>query len=293
MCVCDGAGSASRSEVGAKAVAKGIAVFLYQNSEELLQGQIPASKVVGHAKEIIHLLAKALGGNPQDYACTLLGVLLSGHQAVSVHVGDGVIAMVEEGRPTIVSTPDNGEFANTTTFVTSSKAVERARFGAIKIGPLVTSFILMTDGPEAVLYDKREAKVSQVTEQIASWLDQQSEEEVSSAMKQVIQNHILPSTEDDCTLAVIRRSRPTTRFTCPACRRWDLARGPGGRRRFQVACEVCQQVVLAERSSSGRTYPQLAREWVFHLVLDRAFSLRRTSGVTRIPRRTVGRWIHG
>lgn len=57
----------------------------------------------------------------------------------------------------VASVPDNGEFANETTFVTSDKAAETMRlFKGRTAGQ--AAFVLMSDGTEHSLYTNRAAR---------------------------------------------------------------------------------------------------------------------------------------
>jgi predicted RNA-binding Zn-ribbon protein involved in translation (DUF1610 family) len=208
---------------------------------------------------------------------------------VVVHVGDGVIGAVEAGVPQVLSGPDRGQYANETTFVTCGLARKRARMAVLEISPLTTSFVLMTDGPQAVLYDSRTCALSQTVEQMASWLDRGSEAEVSQGIGNTIRKHLLPATHDDCTVAVIRRATSLSRFACPACGRWVLERARAGTRWFCIQCSTCREIVARERMR-GRRYPPLAREWMIHLVCKLGVLPSGASAIAEVSMTTVRRW---
>ena len=71
--------------------------------------------------------AQQLGVHYSALACTLLAVAVKGDRYLLFHLGDGVIGYQKNGKLLVASSPDNGEFVNTTVFVTSSRALASAR----------------------------------------------------------------------------------------------------------------------------------------------------------------------
>ena len=88
----------------------------------------------------------------KDLAATFLAVAVSGNRFVVVHVGDGVIGYMRNGELRVASTPDNSEFANETTFVTSEDAIARMRLYRGSLDG-VSGFVLMSDGTASSLYN--------------------------------------------------------------------------------------------------------------------------------------------
>lgn len=287
VCLCDGAGSARLSDLGAKAVSHKVAWQLSLHGPDPTSG-LDDSDVITLALEAIQEEAELHGGSPEDYACTLVGLAVRGDRAISVHIGDGLIAAVEAGLPRVLSPPDNGEFANETVFVTSRNAASRLRLKCHELSPLLTSFVLMTDGAQAALYDKKTGTVAQAAEQMASWLDEAHENKVRTALRQTLRDNIIPATGDDCTLAIVRRSVRASRFSCKICRRWDLKRDLTDERRFVLRCAACGSEVVGE-PARGRRYPRIAWEWITHLAVERQFDLQAVERVTGIPERGIRR----
>src|SRR5690606_42119695 len=67
-----------------------------------------------------------LGCTFAELASTFLAVAVSAERFLVVHIGDGVIGYVKNGELRVISAPDNAEFANQTTFVTSPDAASRS-----------------------------------------------------------------------------------------------------------------------------------------------------------------------
>jgi len=290
--VTDGAGSARLSHLGAPAVAGAVADWLVDNASALLAGRAGAAEIIAAARAAIERQVAEHGGEPRDYACTLVGLLLKGEQGAAVHLGDGAIAAVRGGEPRLVSGPDNGEFANETVFVTSSRAQASLRVTRFHMDPGVTSFALMTDGAQASLLDRRTGRVSRVVEQVAAWLDTGSEEAVSANLARNIETYLVPRTTDDCTLLVLRRAQqsawPPARPACARCGSDQFRRGRGGKTRFTICCARCGTVHVRSRSR-GRAYPPAARQWAAHL-RSQGLTCSQVHRLTGLPRRTLRRW---
>lgn len=128
--VSDGAGSASRSEVGSALTCEG---FINLAKAHLLAGlsveQI--TKATSEAwlisiQEMLGAEAGRMNATLQDYACTVLGVLVADDQAVFVQLGDGAIVVADRSQNDAFSWifwPQQGEYINTTVFITSERAM--------------------------------------------------------------------------------------------------------------------------------------------------------------------------
>lgn len=119
--VADGAGSASRSEVGsgiacARAFAEVDRALQYRAVEELTRADV--ERWLAAVREEIDARAATEGVTPRQFACTLLGCAISERSALFFQIGDGAI-VVDSGsglRP--VFWPEAGEYANMTHFLT-------------------------------------------------------------------------------------------------------------------------------------------------------------------------------
>jgi serine/threonine protein phosphatase PrpC len=289
-CVCDGAGSARFADIGAKAVVRKISQYLIDNEKLLISGDASPAEIINTALFAIEEQAKLNGGIPKDYACTIVAILVSKEKAVTVHLGDGVIASVVQGLPIVLSPPENGEFKNEVVLVTSAKAKQKLRIQVIELSPFLTSFALMTDGSQESLYERRTNSVSQVVEQMAGWLDQNDPEEVGHGIEAIIKKHFTQRTNDDCTVLVIRRQNTFHRFACPDCGRWALRRNRTKKHSYEATCDICSGV-LEFPGKSKRAYPLDVREWVRHLAIRMRMDLPKVREVTGIPTRTLRRWL--
>jgi hypothetical protein len=161
--VADGAGSAVCAGEGAAITSRALLGLI---EEHLDSGrtveQVTSDTVRGWITAIQNLLkeeATAVSRERRDFACTILGLIVSDSYAACLQVGDGVIVLAdsEENAYGHVFWPDRGEYANTTHFVTEDDAIEHLQFESIN--RRVMEAALLTDGLQAIAlnYQQRTA----------------------------------------------------------------------------------------------------------------------------------------
>lgn len=151
--VCDGAGSATHSDTGAKTVSTAVVAAIAAHRQ---LGGNPAAMSVDTLRAIIE--AAIIGAREQlgsiaagkqltlaDHACTLVGVVADAGGGWFFHVGDGVAACeFAPPQAPAVSLPANGEYANETWFVTGGNWREQLRL--TRFEGRVQAVVLMSDG---------------------------------------------------------------------------------------------------------------------------------------------------
>ncbi|MGY0650359.1 PP2C family serine/threonine-protein phosphatase [Luteimonas sp. A537] len=152
--VCDGAGSATLGGTGARRIADGVVDALWRQLErhgmpcEAASRQAMAADAVRKARGALEAEVAAGGGKLGDYACTLVAVVASSSGGWFVHVGDGVGVREAPGAGgTVLSLPENGEYANETWFVTMPGWEARLRITPFEGAS--TLLALMSDGTQA------------------------------------------------------------------------------------------------------------------------------------------------
>ncbi|MEQ6902031.1 PP2C family serine/threonine-protein phosphatase [Nocardioides sp. YIM 152588] len=213
LCLADGAGSAAHSDVGAQAVVdEGCAALVERFSEfdasddgalvkvELLERLV--AKVAG--------LADRKGFELRDLASTFLCVAVAGDRFLGAHVGDGVVGYLKNGEMKVISAPDNGEFANQTTFVTSGRAADSMRLFRGSLDG-VAGFILMSDGTSESLFDSRTGELagacSKLITAVGTAPAQQSKRSVyKKRLNRVMEVNIRNATKDDCSIGILGRA---------------------------------------------------------------------------------------
>lgn len=158
----DGAGSASRADVGAKLVCDSV----YARSENYIKQHATISSI---DKELVQLwidewicdLYKQAAReelNVREFACTLICALIGIDTAIFFQIGDGAIVVGEGDGYRHIFWPQNGEYANSTYFVTDDNARDNLQFDKID-NSIVDEIALFTDGLQnlALKFDTRSA----------------------------------------------------------------------------------------------------------------------------------------
>jgi hypothetical protein len=132
--VSDGMGSAKRSDVGSKLAVKTAlsqmkSTSCWQNQPKNdEQAQEIFRSVLEKVKAALKQEAENKGYSVEDLDCTLLAFVATPTWLAAMQVGDGLIVIRPRGgNYELLFMPDKGEFANETTPVTSSHALEEMR----------------------------------------------------------------------------------------------------------------------------------------------------------------------
>ncbi|MBD2499566.1 PP2C family serine/threonine-protein phosphatase [Anabaena azotica] len=147
----DGAGSASQGKVGAMvAVETAIEnLSLKEITRKSLTDdeavQLLLTDALLAAKKAVEDEAAACKQQPQDLATTLIIAIASPEMVAAVQVGDGTaVAKDRAGNLLALTLPDNGEYINETTFLTSPGALDTAQMRLWR--EAIVNVALLTDG---------------------------------------------------------------------------------------------------------------------------------------------------
>lgn len=207
----DGAGSAALSHYGAEIVTREACRLLCQCFREFfyeLSGAEVKKRIKDHLICELRKTAAYHGCSLRDLASTILAVAVCGNCYLYFHIGDGVIGYAKNGMVKVASAPENGEFCNTTYFVTSSDAVRVMHIGKGE-DAAIYGFILMSDGTEAGLYNKREKKIAPVLEKLICRLSITSSEYLFPHLQSSLDNVVSKKTHDDCSLVLAAKVERT------------------------------------------------------------------------------------
>ena len=156
----DGAGSATKARIGAELacqtfLAEGAAWLSIATAEEWTRAA--AERLLQSIQTALIQRAAEENQPVREFACTLLGAIVTADRALFLHIGDGaiVIGRGDDYRP--VFWPQTGEYANETWFVTDPNAAARLEFATL--AEPVAEIALLTDGlqPLALHYQNRQA----------------------------------------------------------------------------------------------------------------------------------------
>lgn len=212
----DGAGSADRAEVGAMLACDTFvrlaAAYLEQGGTVETIGRPLAERWIAGILYRVELQMRQHGGVLRDYACTLLAALIGTKGAVFLQIGDGAMVVSDGNGWRHVFWPHHGEFANTTTFITSDRAAQAMDFESRHAA--VDEIALFTDGLESLVLHKASRSVhgpffdsmfASVRKSAASGVDAG----LSRALGDYLSSaRINERTDDDKTLILASRKRP-------------------------------------------------------------------------------------
>jgi hypothetical protein len=205
----DGAGSASQSKAGSSLACATAASCAAKFFEEGGNAQSLTTETPRGWLRTIHdaLSAEALRRDlePRELACTLLLAVVFESSAVFAQVGDGVIIKGTGTEFHPVFWPQNGEYLNTTFFVTDPQYEDHAHF-EIDSGK-ITELALLTDGLQmlALNYAARTAHAPFFAPLFRALRDQPVED-LTVPLRQFLESAAVNErTDDDKTLVLATR----------------------------------------------------------------------------------------
>lgn len=216
LLLADGAGSASLSEYGAQTAVEAGGEFIIQHFDALAaagekERQELAEELVCFQRDALENRARELGATRiEELASTFLAVAVREERYVTVHIGDGIIAVVynlredENVKVDVISQPRNGEFVNVTYFTTSKDYLLGTDLGNGSVKN-IDAFVLMSDGSGENFYDPQAGTLVPVVGRLAKKLQlfdlTRGKEQLHAVLKYIATQN----TEDDCSLAYLLR----------------------------------------------------------------------------------------
>lgn len=212
LSLADGAGSGQRSELGAQVVVdEGCAVLVERFREFAVSNDGAKVKV-----ELLRRLCARVGAvadghglERRDLASTYIGVAVSGDKFLGAHIGDGVVGYLKHGELHVISAPDNGEFANQTTFVTTRDAAGSMRLFRGSLDG-VSGFILMSDGTGESLFNQRTGQLAGACAKLITAVgtapaQQGQNSDYKKRLRRLVGTRIRNATKDDCSIGILGR----------------------------------------------------------------------------------------
>lgn len=211
----DGAGSAALAQLGAKLACD---LFVDEVKSRIESGDSRAissdnffADWIGKFRQRVVGWPGASGARLQDYACTLLAAVVWPDRAAYFQLGDGAIVELRRGetdRYSVVCWPQQGEYANSTNFLTDDDAAEKI-FCEMKTGA-VDEVAIFTDGIQRLALDYRaQTAHAPFFEPLFAWLRQRDgghSRELSDSLTAYLNSEKINSrTDDDKTLILATR----------------------------------------------------------------------------------------
>lgn len=202
----DGAGSYIYPEKGAQISCDAICQLIEKSFDEFYELQVDEikRKLIHKIRTRIGIHAKNKNVSKDEFSATLLFVAIKSEKFLLGHIGDGVIGCLKDGKLIVLSNPENGEFANTTYFVTSKNYQKHLRL--IKgINDGSEAFFLMSDGAAECLYSKKDNKFANALLTMSSWIHNNDESVVSEAIEENMSRLFPKHTQDDCSIIIMQK----------------------------------------------------------------------------------------
>lgn len=204
----DGAGSAKYSHFSAEELTKKIAYFLGENYETLYASNLDEFKTSLFSSIDLCLvnLRDTYDCENQDLAATLLCIAIKNNSFICIHIGDGVIGCLNQDNLEVLSLPNNGEFINTTSFVTSKNRYDEIKIFKKDLGT-IEGFFLMSDGSAEGLFHKKTKKISPAIKRLITYCNLIPIETLSEEITQSLKNTLSKITKDDCSLIISAKGK--------------------------------------------------------------------------------------
>lgn len=205
----DGAGSASHSDLGAEYVVNSIPYLIHDKVHIPLETEIESFRqtLIDNLQSGLNNIAVKNNLKLKDLACTLLFVYIKVKRGktnfLAGHIGDGVIVALEKNEAKLVSQPKQGEFANSTFFVTSQHAKTYLRLYSGSING-DTGFMLMSDGVAENLYRKSDGFIAPACKQMFYWGNKYSSHKMQKILRKNLHSTFKEMTRDDCSISMAR-----------------------------------------------------------------------------------------
>lgn len=199
-CVADGAGSARYSDEGARAT---VDEFVAVSQTLLGRRRKPSpADIVSQAFEAARLAVQEIAESPlQDYATTLLGLVVRRDSLAAVQLGDG--AVIVDGE--VVMASHEGEYANETKFITQPDANP----SVFSIRGDVRRVAMFTDGLENLVLENngyQKTPHGPFFQSMYDWLRSSDETDRTAQLREFLASERVRSrTTDDVTLLLAMR----------------------------------------------------------------------------------------
>lgn len=214
VALADGAGSRVKSHIGAEAAVRASLRLLLTQFDSLFENSKRDAAqtcilIHQYLMQDLEAAARQHNCNVADLASTLLFVAYKDRRYLACHLGDGVIAQATpNGQLSVLSKPENGEFANTTWFITDQGAPNKMRLYFGEGDDLPSGFVLMSDGTAESLYERRSGTPAAVIGKLLEWNASLSRAKMFDVLDANMKKAFSLKTTDDCSVALLSVAHP-------------------------------------------------------------------------------------
>ncbi|MGX8178870.1 PP2C family serine/threonine-protein phosphatase [Exiguobacterium artemiae] len=201
----DGAGSAKNSNIGSALVVKLLSEYVSSFFEQIYN-EHSVDKIRYEISNLLKTELKRVADSEnnlvEEYASTAMFVAIKDGRFIMMHLGDGLISYSKNGEIKIASSPNNGEFINSTVFVTSKNIETQMNLIKGEIGE-IDGFILMSDGTAESFYHRESKSVAPVLSTLLHRSLLSSKQQYLKILEQSFEKTVLQNTNDDCSIVLI------------------------------------------------------------------------------------------
>ena len=118
------------------------------------------------------------------------------------HLGDGIICIKQGAETKLLSPPENGEYTNSTYFVTDKNALTHFRLytGIAEDG---FGVLLTSDGTAESLYERSTGRIGSATQKLLDWSEKLSSKRMEAVLLANLNQVFSQKSTDDCSIAVM------------------------------------------------------------------------------------------
>lgn len=213
IALADGCGSAKLSHFGAETITKFICEKLCNNFDVILNDEdgIHVKKtIINDIIEQLTELAIEKECKIKDLASTLLFVSVKANHFILAHIGDGIIGYLKGDELKVVQMQKKEGAINETFFTTSSSVLQQIQLikGNIDNSAL-SGFVLMSDGTETSLYDKRKDQLANIIKKLMLMCDTHRVPVIEKMLELSFNSTIKQQTTDDCSIIIMYNAKDT------------------------------------------------------------------------------------
>lgn len=209
IALADGAGSRKYSDRGAQICVDAVSKFVAKQFDTLLR--LSESRPALVSEMILQCAVVALRRyvrrkkyGVDDLACTLLFAAYKDGHVLAGHLGDGVICVQDGAEVRVLSLPENGEYVNSTFFVTDKGASSHLRIYQFDVTGSV-GLMLMSDGTAESLFNRSTMELAPAVTTMFGWAQKLSAKKLSAVLEQNLAQLFRVKTTDDCSIAILAR----------------------------------------------------------------------------------------
>jgi Protein phosphatase 2C len=207
--VCDGAGSAREGQAGSEFFARKVTELV---SESIRSGHFVEDTqsdyrdyllaIIRTTRSELDEIAFSRQMEPKEFACTLVGCIASRNGGCFFHIGDGFAIHLRESGESVLSNPENGEYAEETYFVTDNNWEDHLRVTPVSVINRGCLIGLMTDGASPFAVNRlRTGFYRPFIDPVVAYLRNATEDNGNLALRNLLESEKTSEiTPDDKTL---------------------------------------------------------------------------------------------